>query len=451
MVVVLMYGGLSLKMKGLTTSGYPEYIDTSLFYRLYSFLLSRSIFLLIGCISIVAYIDGYLIERVGFMRFETIYYVLLLSILLIWILTHKISQLWLGYLLLLLAAIWIGVLLNGMDSGRLIEDTRYYLRSYLLGILVFLFFTTIKISQKELNFFFWIQWLIIVSAVVVHLLTGFGGTHTGRETLRNIYAGFFKEANVVSFFLVCVWYYLYVYLKGRYTLIRYVITAITLAVVTLMSSKASMVAIFFLFAYHWLNYFKVKSSFRRVSANMFIILCLFFSVIFFNQIIEAFLQLLIMVVPDSATIVSRLNTRDVITVLTSTRNLRLLEFFAEMKDYNLSKWLFGIGFKEILEKDKLIESDLFDIMQGFGLVGLIILYVPLILSYIYIIKDIRLRKADFRLWVFIMGIWHVNFFISTATGHVILTPMAVILLGLVFGYWQNTRLNFIKHHENPSD
>lgn len=409
-------------------------------HKLFNFYLKTLIWSSICSIAIVAYIDGFMIERIGFTRFETAYYVFILILLLMWLAVNRVSLFWLSYLILLLVSFWTGVLVNGMDTNRLIEDTRYYVRSYLLGVLTFIFFLYTPIRKNSLNRFFWLQWIIVVCGVFIHFLFGFGGMHSERGIIRDIYSGFFKEANVVSFFLVCNWYYLYCDLKERSFFIRYLITAITMLAVILMSSKASILAIFFLLSYHWLNYFKIKSTFRRIMANLMIFLFIFSAIIFFNNIIELFLQFIIKVVPDSAVIAYRLNTWDVITVLTSMRNLRILELFSDMQDYSIAEWLFGIGFKDVLEKEKLIESDPFDIIQAFGILGLIIFYLPIVLAYIYINKDKKLQKIDFRLWIFNMGIWYSNILVSTATGHVILTPMAVILLGLVFGYWWNKNL-----------
>lgn len=408
-------------------------------HKLFNFYLKTLIWSSICSIAIVAYIDGFMIERIGFNRFETAYYVFTLVLLLMWLAVNRVSLFWLSYITLLLVSLWTGVLVNGVDTSRLIEDTRYYVRSYLLGVLTFIFFLYTPIRKNSLNRFFWLQWIIVVCGVFIHFLFGFGGMHSERGIIRDIYSGFFKEANVVSFFLVCNWYYLYCDLKERSFFIRYLITAITMLAVILMSSKASILAIFFLLSYHWLNYFKIKSNFRRIMANLLIFLFVFSAIIFFNNIIELFLQFIIRVVPDSAVIAYRLNTWDVITVLTSTRNLRLLRLFDEMRHYSFTEWLFGIGFNDILKFEKLIESDFFDSLQAFGLVGTTLLYLPWILAFIYLQKDKILKNIDFKLWVFMAGSFYVNLLISTATGHVILTPMAVILLGLIFGYWQNKR------------
>lgn len=406
----------------------------------YNHYLTKLIWSILFLISLVAYIDGYLIERVGFTRLETIYYVFLLIVLLVWVILNRVSIFWSGYLLILLVALWSGVLLNGMDTGRFIDDTRYYLRSYLLGILVFLFFSKTYFIQKSFNRFMWIQWFVIVIAVAIHLLFGFGGTHSGRGVLRDIYSAFFKEANVVSFFLVCIWYYLYCFLYGNFFCLRFVITGVTLITTILLSSKAALLAMFFLIFYHGITYFKKKSQLRRILFNMVIFGSLICLILFFERFIEMLIDLFVIILPDSAKIAYRLTTWDVLTVLTSTRNLRILQFFQDIKHFSLSEWLFGIGFHDILEKEKLIESDFFDAFQAFGIIGLTLLYLPWIMAFIFLKYDKIVKLYEFKHWVYIMGIFYVNILVSTATGHVIMTPMAVILLGITFGRFINVRL-----------
>jgi hypothetical protein len=407
----------------------------------YNKYLTGLIWLLLCLITLVAYIDGFLIERTGFTRFETIYYVTLLFLLLIWVTLNRIPLLWLAYLLILLVTFWCGTLLNGMDTGRFIDDTRYYLRSYLLGILVFLFFRRTYFDQKSINYFIWLQWFVIVVAVAIHLLLGFGGTHTERGVLRDIYSAFFKEANVVSFFLICLWYYLHCYLYGNFYFIRISVMIVTFITVVLLSSKASMLAMLFLIFYHWITYFKKKSQLRRVVSNLLMFSSITWLIIYFEKFTELLIDLFVIILPDSAQIAYRLNTWDVITVLTSTRNLRILQLFEDIKHFSFSEWLFGIGFNYILEKEKLIESDFFDAFQAFGIIGLFLIYIPWIIALFYIKYDKAIKYSDFRHWVFAMGILYGNLLISTATGHVIMTPMAVILLGIILGRFVNSRMN----------
>ncbi len=422
---------------------YPSQIAFLPLQRAYNNYLKKLIWSFLCLISLVAYIDGYLIERVGFTRFETIYYATLLFLLLIWTIFNRISMFWFAYLLILLVSFWSGILINGMDTGRLIDDTRYYLRSYLLGILVFLFFSQTYFLQKSINRFMWLQWFVIVFAVVIHLLFGFGGVHTQRGLLRDIYSAFFKEGNVVSFFLVCIWYYLYCFLSRSY-FIRPVLTVITFITLVLLSSKASILAMVFLIFYHWITYFKKKSQLRRITSNLLIFSSITWLILFFERFIEFLVDLFVIILPDSAKIAYRLTTWDVLTVLTSTRNLRIMQLFQDIKHFSLGEWLFGIGFNDILENEKLIESDFFDAFQAFGITGLILLYIPWIMAFFYIKRDKTIKYYDFRHWVFVMGMLYGNILISTATGHVIMTPMAVILLGMTFGRFVNARLIIIK-------
>jgi len=386
---------------------------------------------------LVAFIDGFSIQKVGFDRIETGYFLILLSALLAWWLTSNMQLPWILYLIVMLACLWLGVLVTSPTATRLMDDTRYFMRSYLLGVMVFFYFQSLRLHANRLTKLYSMQWWLIAAFVLAHFFLGFGGVASKSGDLRPIYSSFFKEGNVIAFFFVVVWFYHYS--RGYSWMRRMWLTAISFFVAGLLSSKAAILCMALLIFFHWLAYFKAASRLNAALANFAVLASLVALIVFFHELMDMFIWMLIYLFPDGAVILHRLSSWDVLTVLTSTRDLRVMELFNDMQAYSVGQILFGIGFNEVLASGKLIESDPFDILQAFGVAGILVFYFP-VLSVLWIIKKDRVvRKVDFNYYVFALGTFYATIFVSTATGHILLTPMVMILFGIVFGYFMNIR------------
>lgn len=399
-------------------------------------------FLLVYSVVLVAFIDGFSIERVGFTRIETSYFAALLITLLMWWFLSKISLLWLSYLLFLLACLWLGSVITGSGLPRLLDDSRYFLRSYVLGVLVFLYFQSLDSRMFNARKFFSMQWGLIALLVLIHFLTGFGGVIGRGGVYKPMYSSFFQEGNVIAFVFVIAWFYLYTNTDS--TKCKVGLTVLTLLIGGLLSSKAAVLCIPLLLVFHWVSYFKASSRGKAILANFVIWAAAIGFIGFFYELMDLLIRLLIVLFPDGAVMLYRLDSWDVLTVLTSTRDLRVIELFSDMQHYSVGELLFGIGFKSVLEAHKLIESDIFDILQAFGIVGVMVFCFPVLAIFWIIKKDRVVRSRNFSHYVFTLGALYATLFVSTATGHILLTPTAMILLGVVFGYFISER-----RHHNP--
>jgi len=407
--------------------------------KLYLQLFDRIIHQYISLLIVVAFIDGFAIEKLGLTRIETFYYsglVVLLFFRTIFVPLPKIVR---NYLLAFFLMIVLGILMTQSELARLVGDVRYFFRSILIFVLVAWFYSTTKvINYKDMNKVFVNYWFVISFLILLHLFTGFGGTHSisGRE--RGIISSYFRTGNVISFVLLLSWLSIYVNTKKIY--LRLTITLISLLVAILLSSKAIGLTIVILVFFYWFLYFDSKSIYLKVVLRLLAVLVIFVMLFFWQNVARGILMFFASFVPSGEAVLYKMEVQNLLTVFVSTRDVQALQLINSLINDGLSAWLFGYGAITDLGFEILVESDPFDILKFYGIWGVLFFYLPMIVETYFISTNDYLKKSYFKVYFFLMSSLLATVIVSTITGHIITTPTPMIPLGIIFGVWHSSRL-----------
>ena len=391
-------------------------------------LLRRALLLLVGSLALVKFVNGLVTEVVGFDRLETMYYltILFFSSLCVLRCFHRFFAL---YLFVLLLAVLLGVLLSGADQSRLLGDVRYYFRSYIIAILLaWIIVKSEMYTDSKTKKFFLIQWGVITFFVLLDFFFGFGRLD------GFVKMSYFLEGNVTAFVLLVSWFYLFLSTKTIWLKIS--ISLVTFLVFVSMSVKGAMLVMVALVVFQiHANFSKAMFGYKKRVYNL-ILFSLFITLMAFSeQVLYLVAKSFVGVLPDSEVFLHRLQEWDILAVLTSTRNLRVEELFMRMGDYSVTQLLFGIGFSDVLAKNLLIESDFFDTLQAFGIVGATLFYLPLLLAFVFLKKSKATMLHNHESYIFSMGVFYAMIFMSIGTGHILITPASMIVIGVVCGIY----------------
>lgn len=405
----------------------------------YQIIQDRCIHLLILLWIVVLFIDGYALENTTIDRIETSYYVIILFLLLIRLITVPINRSVISYILIALSTVLIGILLTEPSIQRLVDDLRYLIRSLIVGILVFWFYsTTTCISYHKIRALFIVYWLSITGFVLLHYFFHIGGVTGGAGQLKPIYTSFFKEGNMVAFAYLLAWFHLFA--TSNSYIIRILGTAVSLFLSSLMSSKALSLMIILLILLKWAYYFSRYSLFNKYFTFTWLIVLSTSLALYFSEIINFINYFFMQISPDSDQILYKIDTQDPLTVLFSTRDIKTQILWSEMQNRFLFTWLFGLGATEAINEVTLIEIDPFDIFKFYGLLGILIYAIALLKigKILYQSSALKIHATDF--YIFFMGALISSLVVSSLTGHILTTSGGMILLGMIFGVLASKRL-----------
>lgn len=126
----------------------------------------------------------------------------------------------------------------------------------------------------------------------------------------------------------------------------------------------------------------------------------------------------------------------VVSVL-SGRNEFMQETISQYKQAAIPQQLFGMGYGGNYQRDpKLIEMDFFDWFFGFGIIGIIVLLIPVLLIGFYILRNlmqVRLKRIDMSIIMVGLSVC-LGFGIAFVAGHVLSSPAASVYLALMIAY-----------------
>ncbi|WP_117168445.1 O-antigen ligase family protein [Paraliobacillus sediminis] len=124
-------------------------------------------------------------------------------------------------------------------------------------------------------------------------------------------------------------------------------------------------------------------------------------------------------------------------IVLSGRNEFMQETISQYKDAAIPQQLFGMGYGGNYQRDpKLIEMDFFDWFFGFGIIGIIILLIPVVSIGFYILRNLlqgRFQKIDMSMIMIGLSVC-LGFGIAFVAGHVLSSPAASIYLALMIAY-----------------
>lgn len=121
----------------------------------------------------------------------------------------------------------------------------------------------------------------------------------------------------------------------------------------------------------------------------------------------------------------------------SGRNEFMQQTISQYKNAAIPQQLFGMGYGGNYQRDpKLIEMDFFDWFFGFGIIGLIVLLIPVLAIGFYIVRNLlqgRLLRMDMSMIMVGLSVC-LGFGIAFVAGHVLSSPAASVYLALMIAY-----------------
>lgn len=385
------------------------------------------------------FVDGFANERMGFARIETAYYALFLLLAAIRLAYVSTKKALVGYVLVVMTTVVIGILVTEPSTQRLVDDIRYLVRSLIIGVFSYWLYSTSRwIAYKNIRLLLLTFCVAITGFVFLHYVVGIGGITGASGQLKPIYTSYFKEANVVALVYLISWFHLYATTRNHF--FRIFGTLIVLFVSILMSSKALTLMILGLVvfekAWRFSNHSSVNRLVMRATAGIVVVT----GILFLTEMSELMIRMFAEMSPDGARILSRMNSQTLLTVLLSTRDLKAMALLNEVDGSGAATWLFGLGAADMIEGNVLVESDPFDIFKFYGLVGVGLYVVAITVIYWLVIRQKYLRLFAPGFYVFYVGSIFAVLAVASFTGHILTGPGAMLMLGMVFGAVASPRI-----------
>lgn len=369
----------------------------------------------------IMYLDGMLESKVGFDRFQSIYFFMILCAATgVAIIRSAKIPYWILTAFLVLGISVIGSAFYWGAFDGLAKNIQYIVRGPLLYSILFLIFIG-KVSRAQLRFYSIVTIATITISTLLHFQFSFGLTEKGGRE-NPILNGFLADTNSAVFSLMFAG--LAFYHNERSSLIRAVIAILIFMNLAALDSKSGI-----LLSSGYLVtilYFALvgRSFFARFVyvAALFLFLSglIFFPVVLFTQIIEFAYSLS---VKGQASLAVRFSNWDLLTIFSATRNLK----FAELNEvYPVLKspmsFLFGRSFA-LFNNQKFIESDFFDLLFAIGFIGL----APFLVLYFYPLGS-AIKKGAIASGIPLIVL------LSSSTllvGHTLFSPASVMTISIV--------------------
>src|SRR3972149_7161882 len=321
-------------------------------------------------------------------------------------------------------------------------------RSLLILISIFIF--AVSLNRNELiNFFkkfIWVQWFIITSGILTHVIFGFGGVYTKiGEYLRPGYTSYFYAGNSVAILYDACWLAIMFMVKNN--LVRVLITLITLFIVTAFGSKLGIFLIFFILSFNLFIKLYRKSKVLFVLTISFTSLSFFLIALNIENIIWWFLNYYKLFSKQGSRMVEAALEYGLISALWSRRDFLISLAIDKIANYNLKDLFLGanyFNYRRLLGSDigkefRNAEVDPIDLVGSTGILGFILAYGILFIFILMLLKNrqnikIQLeKKYNINYGLICSGILLMLLVSSILTGHVFTEPYSNILLGLVYG------------------
>ncbi|GGD28483.1 O-antigen ligase family protein [Pontibacillus salipaludis] len=125
---------------------------------------------------------------------------------------------------------------------------------------------------------------------------------------------------------------------------------------------------------------------------------------------------------------------EILNIILSSRNIYFTDMYNDYLKADLYQKLFGMGYAgNYEEKAKLIEMDFFDLFFSFGIIGFIIILLPLLITIFLVLK--RLVKTPALVFtpenLLLLSSMALGFGIAFLAGHVMFAPAVSIYLSIV--------------------
>jgi hypothetical protein len=412
--------------------------------------------IIINCISVlillsplIELINGFMLSKFNFSALSLIVrsLFLFLPIFLIMYLPVEKGSMFICFFSFILLHMFLRLFRIDIGMGAVMFDLQYTARSVLLLVSMILFVYALPTNKATALFskYFLIQWVVITMAIILHITLGFGGvTYQSADKLRQGFTSYFQSGNQIVFLYVASWWVIALTML-RSLSTRGIFTIITLAVMLAMGTRSGIVLIFIMSGAFL--FIKIHDKSRKLFTAAFSITLAASFLIFinFNSVMVFLAGLFVKYSSEAVNLSKNVDTYGALTALVSKRDLLVANALHAISNYDLRDILIGANFYSYKKavgsyvdtrEIRMAEVDPVDLMGGFGIIGLLVVYVPMLYMFIKLIKKRARAKANSELLgnnnlpMSIQGLIVIIILASSMSGHVVLSPLSIMCVGL---------------------
>lgn len=328
------------------------------------------------------------------------------------------------YFILLLSftiIFFINRILNGIDIKSLVLEVISFSKYWYFPITI-LFMNSYKFDNKKLTLALKISTILYTSGIIIPMLT-----HTSFKSYITDYhgiIGWFYSANEIGGLLSINLVLLYLNLKNNNEKIYVFLILLNNYCLTLLGTKVSLFALVIVAVLTLILFIITKGLKSKEAKYASFILVASLLIIIFSSTSYDVLRRLNINIPFLMKEEPKQEVR-----LLSGRDDLLSHAYLEYKNTSVQNKLFGMGFLEN-SKYRIVEMDMFDILFGYGIIGLIIYFIPLIYYFLAVLK--RYIKLTLHNLICFMG---VGLLLSIAfiSGHTLSAPSVSFYVSMCLG------------------
>lgn len=346
------------------------------------------------------------------------------------------------YLVLLgiYSGISIGINIYYKDMSVLMYELQSLIRTIYFPVCLTCLFNIYDEKKFEINYKILGKILIIYLILIfIPLITNTGFDSYAYSKVGSV--GWFNSANEIGGILSILYPFLLMYtfsFKNKFLNIGMIL--VTFYIYFSLGSKVPVLALLIIYSLYTLRYiiklFKDK-CYKRISIILLSIMLIFIGSIIiipktsFYKNIVIHLEFL-----EVDEISDLMDIEKIDHFIFSSRIKFMKETMKNYNESNILEKLFGIGYIENYGTDdinlKTIEMDYYDILFRNGIIGFILILLPLILLIINIVKRLKNDELIFNLIISTILILVLSLF----SGHILISPSVSIYVAIVLLYFK---------------
>lgn len=430
--------------------------------------VKNSVFILFLLSPIIELVDGFLTMRLHVSYFGQLINVmfLILPILLILYLPLDRGIIFICFFSFILFHMFLRLAHFGVKIEEIMFDFQYTARSVLVMFSILLLVYTLQMNKASVLFnkFFLIQWIVITTSILLHVTVGIGYQRYVKDSAGMLikgYLSYFQSGNQLAFFYTTSWWVfassILGVLKSRFLkmFLRILLTFLTLAVLFAMGTKTGVALVLAMCGLFILK--KIYDTSKIFFGIACIGMLTFLVFLFINP--EYFLNLIVQVFTTFSSraknIAQKVNVYGAFTALVSQRNFLVLNALKAISKYDIKDILVGPDFYSYEKavgsyidshEIRMAEVDPLDLLGGFGVIGVLTIYIPILWIFAQLLKNWRFAIANSEhlgnnnLPVSVLGVITLAILNSSMSGHVTVAPAPMMCLGLTLAVgWHLTR------------
>lgn len=318
------------------------------------------------------------------------------------------------------------------SDSVVIENARYLLRSPIIIFSSFLVSTFIlRQTEFHINLFRFVYTFVVLS-VAAHYFFGVGGVINNWGNLRDYYSSYFTSGNSIIFVFCVSYFMVHSYgLRGNSTFLeRKLLFILTMMVLIFMNSTSAPILIVLLHILRKISPLSSGSADQKFIKSI----CLLFIFVLAISNLNSLMGLAVMLyslawISDPASLEWRLLNFDVISVISSTRDLKFLELKSVAGMESFPQIMFGGSFA-LQQTVVFVESDFIDIYFALGVMGLVSYLI--VFGVVGYLLYARIKTRSNRSAILLRTVFYYIILQAIATGHVLNNPISGYIVGMIF-------------------